>query len=301
MRLLSLLALIAAAPPAHADFSYITTTKNGGAMAAMAGGPTVSRYYFKGQKMKFDTGSTVIVIDMDARTITTLNPSAKTYTTRSMDEAMKQSGSMPDVKIDVNETGQKKIVNGFNASEIVMTMEMDPPPGRAAAMGKMQMEMNMWISDEVPGVSELRAFYQRNADKFPWHAMANGANPSMAKAIAELQRKMAQMKGVSVQNVIRVRMAGGPGGAGAPQMSAEQQQKMQAAMAQLEAMKAQGGAQAAAAQQMMSRMGGMAEMAGGGASSAPMIEITMDSSDFSGASISDSVFAIPADYQKAAN
>ena len=300
MRLLPLLATFAIALPAHADFSYTTTTKNGGAMGAMAGGPTVGHSYYKGQKMKYDTGRTVIVMDMDARTIATLNPSTKTYTVRSMDEAMKEAGSMPEVQIDVKETGQKKMVNGFNASEIVMNMAMDPPPGRAAGMGKMQMEIDMWISDEVPGVAEMQSFYQRNADKFPWSAMAEGGNPSMAKAIAELQRKMARMKGVPVQQIMRVRMAGGPGGSGAPQMSPDQQQKMQAAMAQLEAMKAQGGAQAAAAQQAMARMGGMSG-AGGGASSAPMIEITRDSSDFSAASIPDSVFAIPADYQKAAN
>jgi len=300
MRLIPLLATFALAMPAHADFSFTSTSKTGGAMGGMAGAPSVSHHFYKGQKMKFDTGSTVMIMDMDARTITTLNPSSKTYTVRSMDDLMKQSGNMPDVKIDVKETGQKKMVNGFNASEVVMTMEMDPPAGRAASMGKMQMEMDMWISDEVPGIAEMRSFYQRNADKFPWSAMANGGNPSMAKAIAELQHKMSQMKGVSVQQIMRVRMGGGPGGAGAPQMSAAQQQKMQAAMAQMEAMKAQGGAQAAAAQQAMARMGGMMG-GGGGASSAPMMEITMDSSDFSGASIPDSVFAIPADYQKAAN
>jgi hypothetical protein len=269
-------------------------------MGAMAGGTTVGHYYFKGQKMKYDTGRTVIIMDMEARTVTTLNPSAKTYTVRSMDDVMKLDGNMPDVKIDVKETGQKKMVNGFNASEIVMTMEMDAPAGRAAAMGKMHMEMDMWISDEVPGVADMRSFYQKNADKLPWHSMATGANSSMAKAIAEMQRKMFQMKGVSVQNVMRVRMAGGAG-AGTPQMSGDQQQKLQAAMAQLEAMKAQGGAQAQAAQQAMARMGAMAGMAGGGASGAPMIEVTMDSSDFSSASIADSVFAIPADYQKASN
>jgi hypothetical protein len=217
-----------------------------------------------------------------------------------MDELVKHSGSMPDVKIDVKETGQKKVVNGVMASEIVMTMEMDPPASGAASVGKMQMEMDMWISPDVPGVGEMRSFYQKNADKFPWSAMAAGANPSMAKATADMQHAIVKMNGVPVQQIMRVRMAGGPGGASGPQMSPAQQQKMQAAMAQMEAMKAQGGPQAAAVQQMMARMGGMAG-AGGGASAAPMMEITMDSSDFSGDSIPDSVFAIPAGYQKAAN
>jgi hypothetical protein len=302
MRLLPLLAFLAIAVPAHADFSYTSTSKTGGAMGAMAGGPTTNHYYFKGQKMKFETANTTVIMDMDARTITTLNGATKTYTVRSMDEALKSAGETPAVKIEVKETGQKKMVNGFMASEIVMTMEMDAPQGRAAGMGKMQMEMDMWISPDVPGVGEMRDFYKRNAEKLPWSAMAGGANASMAKAVADMQREMAKMNGVPVQHVMRVKAAGGGGAPAAPQMTPAQQQQMQAAMARLEAMKSQGGAQAAAAQAAMGRMGGMAGMAGGGgASSGALIEITMDSSDFSGGLVPESVFAIPAGYTKAAN
>jgi len=271
-------------------------------MASMAGAPTVSHYYYKGQKMKFETSNTTVIMDMDARTITTLNGSNKTYTVRNMDEVLKSGGTAPDVKIDVKETGQKKMVNGFMASEIVMTMEMDGP---REGMGKMQMEMDMWISPEVPGVSEMRDFHKRNADKFPWSAMASGANPSMAKAISEMQRAMARQNGVPVQQVMRVKSAGiaGPGGQGMPQMSGAQSAQMQAGMAQararLEAMIAQGGPGADAAKQALARMGGgMPGAVPGASSSGAMIEVTMDSSDFSGSSVSDSAFAIPADYHK---
>ena len=61
--------------------------------------------------------------------------------------------------------------------------------------------------------------------------------------------------------------------------------------AQMEAMAKQGGPQAAAAQQALARMGA----ASGGGS---LFEITMESSDFSTGSIPDSVFAIPAGFQK---
>jgi len=297
MKLFPLVAAIACAIPAHADFSYTTTSKTGGAMGAMAGAPTTGHYFYKGQKMKFDTGRTVVILDMGARTITTLTPSTKTYSVRSMDDAVKQTGEMPEVKIDVKETGQKKMVNGYNASEIVMTMEMEPPPGRAG-MGKMTMELDMWLSRDVPGAGDLRSFYQKNADKFPWSAIAAGANPSMAKAIADMQRAIAKQNGVPVEQVMRVNMAGAGGAPAMPQMTPAQQQQMQAAMARIEAMKAQGGAQAAAAQQMMGRMGGMMN---GGASGGPMIEITIDASEFSSKEIPDSVFAIPSDYQKASN
>ena len=57
--------------------------------------------------------------------------------------------------VDVKETGQKKTINGFNASEVVMTIAME---GAAPAQGmKMQMEMDMWLSSDVPGAQEFTA------------------------------------------------------------------------------------------------------------------------------------------------
>ena len=47
-----------------------------------------------------------------------------------------------------------------------MTMEMDSPQMSKAGM-KMQMEVDMWRSSDVPGAQELKAFYQKNAGTFP--------------------------------------------------------------------------------------------------------------------------------------
>jgi hypothetical protein len=174
-------------------------------------------------------------------------------------------------------------------------------------MGKMQMEMDLWISPDVPGASEMRDFHKRNADKFPWSAIAGGGNPSMAKAVADMQREMMKLNGVPVQQVIRVRSAGAtgmPAGMPAmPQMTSAQTAQMSQARAQLEAMIAKGGPGADMAKQALAHMPGGAPAAGGAApsSSGAMIEITMDSSDFSGGSIPESAFSIPGDFKKAAN
>jgi hypothetical protein len=196
-------------------------------------------------------------------------------------------------------------------------MEMDAP---VRDMGKMHMEMDMWISADVPGVQDMRDFYQKNGAKFPWRALAGQGNPQMASAMAELQKKMATMNGVPVQQIIRMKA---PGGSLPPAMSggapagpnAAQMQQMQAGMdkarATLEAMAAQGGPAAEIAKQQLARMGGggggMAGMPGmaarggaasGGAASGNMLEMTLDSGDFSNAPIPDSAFAIPDGFQK---
>ena len=280
-----LVVTLCATATAYADFSYTTTRKTQGTSAAAAG-PSSTRYFFQGQKMMTDSGATATLIDFNAQTITIINKTQKTYSVMPFSEvgqAVKQTDI--DAKIDVRETGEKKTINGFNASEVVMTMEVDSPQMSQSGM-KMQMEIDMWRSSDVPGAQELRAFYQKNGANFPWAAMSGGGASGMQKAMADAQRKIAATGGVMLLQIVKVKSAGG--GAQGAQM----QPGMAQARAQMEAMIKQGGPGAAAAQQALARMGGAAS--GGGS----LFETTMESSDFSAGSIPDTVFAIPAGYQK---
>jgi hypothetical protein len=277
-----LLFTLAAASAAHADFRY-TTVRKGLSMPG-AGGDQTSKVYLKGQKMMTDTGARGTLIDFDAQTITTIDHAKKTYTVVKIAE-MNAAAQDVTVSVDIKETGQQKTINGYNASQAVMTMQVDSPPAQKAGM-KMEMEIETWVSPDVPGAAEREEFYKRNMSRFPWAAMGEGSNASMRAAMLEMQKKMAAMHGAVVLQVIRMKM----GGAAAPAMTAQQQAQMEKARAQMEAMQKQGGPQAAAAAQMLARMGAMTGGGGG-------MEITMESSGFSAEPIPDSVFAIPAGYQ----
>ena len=209
---ITLLAL-ACSVAAHADFSYTSTRKSTGGMVAgaMANQNPTTKHYLKGQKMKMDMGNTAIIIDLDAQTFTNVNNADKTYSVSKfsdMAQTMKQVGA--DVQIDVKETGQRRNINGVNASQVMMTMTMEGPQ-QAPGM-KMVMEMELWVSADVPGASEAKAFYQRNADKLPWASMAGG-NPQMQKSMVAMQRKLATLGGVPVMQVMRVKMGGAGGDA----------------------------------------------------------------------------------------
>jgi hypothetical protein len=298
--------MLAASLTASADFSYTTTQKmTGGAMAAMAGASAdcTSKIYFKGQKMMTSTGDTATLMDFGAQTITIVNNAQKTYTVRKFGDMGATAGNT-DVTFDVKETGQKKVVNGFNVTETIVAINMDMDAGRGGPPVKMQMEMELWISSDVPGVGEMRAFYEKNLASFPWAAISGGGgNASMQKAMGQMERKLAELNGVAVERVVRVKSPGGTGAPQAaqmPQMTPAQQAQMQKAMAQMQEMAKQGGPAAAAAQQAMARMGAMA---GGAAPSSAsgagsMMEMTIDASGFSNASVPDSVFAIPSGYKQ---
>jgi hypothetical protein len=252
---------------AHADFSYITVTKS-------PAGETTTKHYIKGQKIVSDGPTSVTIMDLDAQTMTTTNKTQKTYTVMSFADLSAKMPAGASVNADIKKTGQHQNVNGFDAEEMIMTMAMDmgqaQRPGAKGPPMQMQMEMHMWFASDVPGIQEMHDFYAKNADRMPWGAMTQG-NASMA----EVQRKMATMHGIPVRTVMKM-------GSADPQ----QQARMDAARAQIEAMKKQGGPGAAMADQMLAKMGGGSN------------DVVSDSSGFSGAPVPDSVFAVPADYRK---
>jgi hypothetical protein len=271
-----LLLTLAASLTAHADFSFTMTQKSGS--------DQIVKHYLKGQKMKLDHGTRTTIMDFDAQTLTTLDNTAKTYTVTKFSDIANSAGAV-DVKADVKNTGQKKNINGYNAEQVIMTMDVEMPQAKQAGI-KPQMEIELWVSREVPGREELTAFYRKNAARFPMAALGGGNNPSMQKAMAKLQQQMAELDGVVVMEVIRMKSTGGAGPSGA------QAQQMAQARAKLEAMAQQSGPAGAAAQQALARMGAM------GSGSGSLFEMTMEAGNFSASAIPESAFAIPAGYQK---
>ncbi len=127
-----LIVMLGCGMTAKADFSYSQTRKSSQAMTA-AGGEATTKHFLKGQKMKVDSGKTASIFDFDAQTVTVLDNQQKTYTVTPFGELGKglpQTGM--NANVDVKETGQKKVVNGFNASEVVMTIAMQSGQQRYA-------------------------------------------------------------------------------------------------------------------------------------------------------------------------
>src|SRR5215469_16721260 len=120
--------------------------------------------------------------------------------------------------------------------------------GQAGRVGMppLPLEVEIWLSNEVPGAQKLRSFYQQNASSLPWAALSSSDNANLRPAMIEIEKKVTRMGGVPVLRVTRVKAAG----------NAQMQQQLSQARARLEAMATQGGPQAAAAQQALARMPG---------------------------------------------
>ncbi len=237
-----------------ADFSYRQTTKiTGGAMAGMmkfagafskkANQPVESSVYVHGNRMARMNQSTGEIIDLDKETITQLNFEKKTYSTitfaemrQRMEEAMQkmkgkqaaqpEQGAQMKFKVSSKETGQKKTISGYEAKEVVLTIEMDATDQTKGTQAAANIESHVWLAPDIDGYGEVRDFERKMAAQIgmlPDQQMAE-MRQSM-QGMVEVNKQMAEMKGIPVLTVMDMGM---PAGA----MEGAQQQQQQQPQAQ---------------------------------------------------------------------
>jgi hypothetical protein len=258
---------------ARADFSYTQTT-------TAPVGTQATRVAMKGSRMMTDSFTTTNIIDFKAQTITIINKPAKSYTVQKLAEMIESKGKVTP-QIEIKETGLKRTINGYNCNQILMTMTADTAP-TAGPAGKVQVEMEIWISADVPGWQSMHAFYQENGSSLVAMAARNSGVP---RAMAEMQLKVANANGIPVLQVVRMK---------APKkdtMSAQEKAKDDQDRARLEDMARQPGAEGQMAQRALAKL--RAVHAAGST-----FETTTESSNFSTEGIPASAFEVPAGFVK---
>ena len=172
-----------------ADFSFTTTPKASG-----PGSGAITRHQIKGNKMKIATGSTIIISDLDAGTMTTIDTAAKNYRV-SPTKALSKSGA--DGLADVKDTAEQKQIRGLNCRQIVVSMT------RTGQAKPMYVENDLWLSIDVPGAAEWKAIQLKLAEK--------GMLPGLQKQITELNgipvRQITRMKPVDDEETRRANAA----------------------------------------------------------------------------------------------
>lgn len=206
-----------------ADFKYEQTARvTGGYMLRMmqtvgrgATDPITITTYVKGEQMAMQSPDSVTIFDLAAETTTTVNLKNQTYSVMTFAETKEQmekalaNGGQSDVNLSAEgkETGKTATVNNMATSEWFMTMPIDG--GSGGQKGQMRMEMSLWISSsKVAGYEEVTNFQKKMVEKIGVASLAGPsgpmAQPGMAKGMAELNRKMAEMGGVPLITVMRM-------------------------------------------------------------------------------------------------
>lgn len=328
----TLLLCAAASGCAMADFSYEQTTKiTGGAMAGMmkmAGAfsksareaqDNTSTVAVKGDRMLNHSQHSATIMDLSKDTITHIDFQRKTYSVMTFAEMqqaiervtdrMKSDANM-SFKVSAKDTGQSKEINGLNAKEMILIMEMEGSDKKTGQAGAMTITTDMWLASQVPGYQEVRDFYKQMVQKVNWTpGNVFATQPQFAKGMAEVYKEMAKLDGVPVLQVVRM---GGPPG------SVPDTSSMEQPSAAPQPAPTAGEAAAGAAGGRLGRLGGLAGGLGGfgrrkkpqqeeqpkaaapasAAQPGVLIEMTMEARNFSSAPVDSSKFEVPAGFKK---
>src|SRR5438874_7340355 len=170
-----------------ADFSYEESTKvTGGMMAGVmkfagafskqAREPIQSTVAVKGNRLLHGNKDHASVIDLDSETITQIDYQKKSYSVMTfaemkqfMEQAMQRMKNAPkqpqqdspdkpdvktDFKLDIKSTGESKQINGLQAKETILTMQIEGTDQKTGNKGAMVVTSDMWLTPDVPGYEE---------------------------------------------------------------------------------------------------------------------------------------------------
>jgi hypothetical protein len=316
--------LTVAVSPLLADFTYQeTSTITGGMMASVmrlagvfskqAREPIQSTVSVKGDKMLHRSATHASIIDLGAQTITSIDTQKKQYSVMTFDEMkqaleqmaqkMKQNDKADvNFKVSANNTGKTKQVSGFDAKEMILTMEMEGTDKESGQKGGMTIVTDMWIAPGIPGYQEVRDFYKRMAEKINWTPGGNmfAQNPQVSQGMAEVYKEAAKLDGVPVEQRITMGASGtAPADGSAPPPQQQQQQAERPSVGS-----ALGGAlggrfglgrkKSSSSDQQPAQK----QDSSGGQNAGSLLEMTTQLSSFSSNAVDSSEFDVPAGFKK---
>ncbi|HYP12821.1 MAG TPA: hypothetical protein VEQ63_02770 [Bryobacteraceae bacterium] len=223
-------------PAAFADFSYDQNVRiTGGAMAGAmkaagvfskaARQPMGSQILVKGDRMATVTGDSITVIDLTKETFTNIDLQKKSYATITfsemtqamarMAEKMRQNDAQTTVKAEVKHTGKSQVIGGMKATESILTLTMQMTDAKSGKTADMVMASHMWMTPSMPGYEEVKNFYTKMAQKMAWTPGASGfagamlgQQPGGQKGMAELVKETSKLEGIPMLQVVRMNAAG---------------------------------------------------------------------------------------------
>jgi hypothetical protein len=242
----------------HADLRYEETTEMKGGMmetlgkfAGMFGKKGLTKSttstYIKGDRLRKDqlTGdepTTSQIIQLDRDQIVTLDHKKKIYSVMTfaemraqMEKAIAAAKSQPaqsepapspdkkpDVKVEpkvnVKDTGETKVINGFNTHRVLLTVELEGEDQKTKDKGAMGADTELWITKDISGFDEQNKFYQKYAKKMASPELVKsldlspgmGQDPRMADSAQAMRKKMQSLEGVAILTVMSFNVSGTP-------------------------------------------------------------------------------------------
>ena len=119
-------------------------------------------------------------------------------------------------KIMVKDTGESKLINGFNTKRFLMSFQLEAQDEKTQNQGELGMDGDVWMTKDVSGWDEERAFNVKYAQKMASPelveqmktAMVGIQDPRMGQGVSAMQANIDKMDGVPVLTVMSMKVSG---------------------------------------------------------------------------------------------
>lgn len=237
--LLAVAVSLALAAPALADVTLKEKTVSTG-LAGFGNGTTERTWVIAGDKSRSDdqytyTGrfktlagggkpkNSTEIVRLDRDLMWSLDPAKKEYTELTFaqvreamargvaearaDAAESQRASNAEVtyKVDVQRTGKKEKVNGFDAENYLVTITATVKDKQDGGSGSYSIKLDQWLSTQVPGQAEASAFFRKYAEKMgldPQMRQMAGLMAQYGDALEQAAEKLKELKGYPVRSTV---------------------------------------------------------------------------------------------------
>jgi hypothetical protein len=260
--LLAVAVSLALVAPAFADVTLKERTVSTG-LAGFGNGTTERTWVIAGDRSRSDDQYTYTgrlktfagggkprmvteIVRLDRELQWSLDPAKKEYTeltfaemreamakgvAEAKAEAAKSENRSEDVqmtyKVDVQRTGKKDNINGFDAENYIVTVTATATDKKEGGSGSYTMKMDEWRSTQVPGQAEAIAFYRKYAEKMgldPQMKQLSGLMAQYGDAFKQAAEKLKELKGYPVRSTVTIQFGA--------QLTPEQQAQMEKARAE---------------------------------------------------------------------
>lgn len=238
--------LLLMVPSSKADLKYQQTTQVSGAMMDMmknmpfmgnkVPGDVATTHYLKGDTLRVDTFTngqltSSEITRLDREEIIHIDHQKKTYSIMTfaqlrtqMEKSMAQmkkgdSNVQVTPKISVKDTGETKLINGFNTRHMILNMTFEAQDQKSEQKGSMDMASDLWITKDAPAFEEQRRFDQRMAEKLGTAELYKDAaammpgmmqDPKMSQGMDQMKKEMEKLAGTPILTIVSMNMAGNP-------------------------------------------------------------------------------------------
>lgn len=131
----------------------------------------------------------------------------------------KEEGPEYEVDFDIEETGQKQTINGFDTKQVIVTATVREKGKKLEQSGGAVLTADIWMGPKVPAMTELNAFnakyfkqlYGDATAEMQQMAVLMATTPTFAKAMKEFSKRRSAFTGEPIRTTLTFETVAAPG------------------------------------------------------------------------------------------